>query len=58
MNTREQHCTHPECDFCDCDWCRFLRAYVAPDFAPENCSDCNAPTNNAEGGRCAACSAQ
>lgn len=25
-------------------------------FAPENCEGCNAPTNNAEGGRCADCS--
>ena len=25
-------------------------------FQPENCAGCNAPTNNAEGGRCADCS--
>jgi hypothetical protein len=23
---REDHCTHPEQDWCDCDWCRVVRA--------------------------------
>lgn len=23
--TREQHCTHLNQDWCDCDWCRYLR---------------------------------
>ena len=23
--TREDHCTHPEQDWCDCDWCRVVR---------------------------------
>lgn len=26
MHKREEHCTHPEQDWCDCDWCRFIRA--------------------------------
>lgn len=24
---RAQHCTHPAQAWCDCDWCRYLRAY-------------------------------
>lgn len=31
---REDHCTHPEQDFCDCDWCRVLR--TSPDARVEN----------------------
>lgn len=23
--TREQHCTHPDQRWCDCDWCRLVR---------------------------------
>ena len=23
---REDHCTHPEQTWCDCDWCRVIRA--------------------------------
>jgi hypothetical protein len=23
---REDHCTHPEKTWCDCDWCRLVRA--------------------------------
>lgn len=34
---RQDHCTHPEQKWCDCDWCRFLRerkkALIA-DFLP------------------------
>ena len=22
---RWRHCTHPEQDWCDCDWCRLIR---------------------------------
>lgn len=25
-NRRFQHCTHPEQPWCDCDWCRVVRA--------------------------------
>ena len=25
-HSRPDHCTHPERDICDCDWCRFLRS--------------------------------
>ena len=24
--TRDDHCTHPEQTWCDCDWCRIVRA--------------------------------
>ena len=24
--TRDEHCTHPEQTWCDCDWCRVVRA--------------------------------
>ena len=33
-----------------------LEMIAACGSAPENCEGCNAPTNNAEGGRCADCS--
>ena len=23
--TREDYCSHPERDWCDCDWCRYMR---------------------------------
>lgn len=26
MLKREDHCTHPEQEWCDCDWCRLVRA--------------------------------
>jgi hypothetical protein len=27
MLTREQHCTHPDQRWCDCDWCRIVRGH-------------------------------
>lgn len=26
MMTREEHCSHPEQAWCDCDWCRLVHA--------------------------------
>jgi hypothetical protein len=26
MPTRDEHCTHPDQAWCDCDWCRVVRA--------------------------------
>ena len=26
--TRDDHCTHPEQTWCDCDWCRVVRVQV------------------------------
>lgn len=34
---REDHCTHPDQKWCDCDWCRFLNARkkaLIADFLP------------------------
>ena len=28
--TREEHCTHPNQAWCDCDWCRLVRAQAKP----------------------------
>ena len=25
--TRDMHCTHPNQEWCDCDWCRFIATY-------------------------------
>jgi hypothetical protein len=38
------------------DRCTFCDGTVGG-HPPEDCHDCGSPTNNAEGGRCAACSA-
>jgi hypothetical protein len=32
--SREDHCTHPTQKWCDCDWCRYLRAQIKP-YVPE-----------------------
>ena len=39
-------------------WAKHHFEYESLEYAPENCPDCGAPTNDAEGGRCAACSAR
>lgn len=26
MMKREEHCTHPSQEWCDCDWCQLVRA--------------------------------
>lgn len=26
MMRREEHCTHPDQEWCDCDWCRLVHA--------------------------------
>ncbi len=26
MLQRDDHCTHPNQEWCDCDWCRLVRA--------------------------------
>lgn len=35
MRTRNDHCTHPDQKWCDCDWCRLLRdrAKLPPAYA-------------------------
>lgn len=33
---REDHCTHPEKSWCDCDWCRYLRPAYDESTNPSN----------------------
>lgn len=28
--SRDEHCTHLDQEFCDCDWCRLIRPKAAP----------------------------
>lgn len=44
---RFDHCTHPDQEFCDCDWCRLLRAEDA-----RGCDGLPCPNEN---GACGAC---
>ena len=34
MRTREDHCTHPDQTWCDCDWCRVIRAQASAALVP------------------------
>lgn len=27
---RADHCSHPQQNWCDCDWCRFRSSFVEP----------------------------
>jgi hypothetical protein len=31
---RNDHCTHPEQAWCDCDWCRYLRTVASTEPEP------------------------
>ena len=40
---RDEHCTHQNQDWCDCDWCRYIRSSAGRlELDAENCDrdDC------------------
>jgi len=64
---RAKHCTHPEQEWCDCDWCRVVRAHELEEAVNERntvtCWDCHqefpdeemVPREDGEGELCQVC---